>query len=100
MNLHKVRFLCVSSVNVLIEKLTLFFFLFFSSFFFEDKASRAMGLRSTNGAVSKEWKFMEEDEDGDIFDDLVSGKTSTPRTGRSRVNSQRKGSYSGKHFSI
>ena len=59
-----------------------------------------MGLRSTNGAVSKEWKFMEEDEDGDIFDDLVSGKTSTPRTGRSRVNSQRKGSYSGKHFSI
>ena len=96
MNLHKVRFCVYLLSNVLIEKLTLFFFLLF----FEDKASRAMGLRSTNGAVSKEWKFMEEDEDGDIFDDLVSGKTSTPRTGRSRVNSQRKGSYSGKHFSI
>lgn len=49
-----------------------------------DARSHSLGGGGGNGnfaTTSKEWKFMEEDgEEGDIMDDLASGRTRTPST--------------------
>ena len=60
-------------------------------------SNNGAGNFGTSGSVSKEWKFMEDDEDGDILEDLEGGGSGTPRTGSSGRNSARrkKGSYSG-----
>ena len=44
----------------------------------------------TNNGFSKEWKFMEDEEDGDIMNDLENGKTSS-----SSSKKNKKGTYSG-----
>ena len=48
-----------------------------------DARSHSLGGGGGNGnfaTTSKEWKFMEEGEEGDIMDDLASGRTRTPST--------------------